>query len=98
MSTVIETPRASGSRTPAKPVKAKREGAFFNGFSHLFLAAWALMVLYPLTWVIISAFKSDSAILRNPLSLVPDGLHFDNFSRAWTNGKFASLFFNTIVV
>ncbi|MBB5869183.1 N-acetylglucosamine transport system permease protein [Allocatelliglobosispora scoriae] len=98
MSTVTDTHHASGSRTPAKPAKAKREGAFFSGFSHLFLAAWALLVLYPLSWVVISAFKSDSAILKNPLSLIPDGLHFDNFSRAWTNGKFASLFFNTIVV
>jgi N-acetylglucosamine transport system permease protein len=98
MSTVIDTKYASGPLTPAKPVKVKREGAFFSGFSHLFLAAWALMVLYPLTWVVVSAFKSDTSILKNPLSLVPDGLHFDNFSRAWTNGKFASLFFNTFVV
>lgn len=98
MTTATESVYVAGARTVTASKKPKREGVIFSGFSHLFLVAWALMVLYPLTWVVISAFKSDSAILKHPLSLVPDGLHLDNFTRAWTKGKFASLFFNTVVV
>ncbi|MEU3456824.1 carbohydrate ABC transporter permease [Micromonospora sp. NPDC006766] len=70
----------------------------FNGFSHLFLVVWALMVVYPLLWVVMSAFKGDSEVIREPLSLIPSKLHWDNFARAWTNGHLGSFFLNTVLV
>ncbi|MFI2714584.1 carbohydrate ABC transporter permease [Micromonospora sp. NPDC018662] len=70
----------------------------FNGFSHIFLVVWAVMVIYPLLWVVMSALKDDSEVIREPLSLIPKKLHFENFGRAWTEGHLGSFFLNTLLV
>ncbi|MCW3819170.1 carbohydrate ABC transporter permease [Micromonospora sp. DR5-3] len=56
------------------------------------------MVIYPLLWVVMSAFKGDSEVIREPLSLIPSKLHWDNFSRAWLGGHLGSFFLNTVLV
>src|SRR6266508_5246759 len=108
MSTVTRTPSGVpqlGEGTP--PRRGKASGAsrtggvgekIFNGFSHLFLVVWAIMVIYPLLWVVMSSLKDDSEVIRQPLSLIPKTLHWENFSRAWDKGHIGSFFFNTIVV
>ncbi|MGW0505303.1 carbohydrate ABC transporter permease [Micromonospora sp. NPDC003241] len=109
MSTVTHTPGGQAGpdqapppgRTPAEraAVGGGRAGArFFNGFSHLFLAVWAIMVVYPLLWVVMSALKTDSEVIRKPLSLIPEQLQWDNFARAWTEGHIGEFFLNTVLV
>nr|WP_245648309.1 carbohydrate ABC transporter permease [Micromonospora rosaria] len=56
------------------------------------------MVIYPLLWVVMSAFKSDAEVIRQPLSLIPEKLNWDNFSRAWVDGHLGSFFGNTLLV
>ncbi|MFG2061098.1 carbohydrate ABC transporter permease [Micromonospora sp. NPDC048871] len=56
------------------------------------------MVVYPLLWVIMSALKTDSEVIRKPLSLFPETLQWDNFARAWTEGQIGSFFLNTVLV
>jgi N-acetylglucosamine transport system permease protein len=89
-------------RSAAATRRAMREGKisdkFFGGFSHLFLIVWAIMVVYPLLWVVVSSFKDDRHIITEPLSLNPHSLHFDNFARAWTKGGLGEFFFNTVIV
>ncbi|SCE93662.1 N-acetylglucosamine transport system permease protein [Micromonospora viridifaciens] len=88
-------------RAPVRRADTRRAAVgakIFNGFSHLFLAVWALMVVYPLLWVVMSALKDDSEVIREPLSLIPSRLHWDNFARAWTDGHLGSFFFNTVLV
>src|SRR5262249_12402370 len=70
----------------------------FSGFSHVFLVVWAIMVVYPMLWVVMSSFKDDAQIIKDPLSLIPDALHWDNFSRAWFKGHIGEFFLNTIIV
>ncbi|MGW4295907.1 carbohydrate ABC transporter permease [Micromonospora chersina] len=104
MSTVTHT---SGQQRPdvARPARptGRRAGAagiggrIFNGFSHLFLVVWAIMVIYPLLWVVMSALKTDSEVIREPLSLFPKSLQWDNFARAWTAG-IDSFFLDTLLV
>ncbi|MEW2384754.1 carbohydrate ABC transporter permease [Micromonospora sp. NPDC047707] len=55
------------------------------------------MVVYPLLWVVMSALKTDSEVIREPLSLFPSSLQWDNFARAWTAG-IDSFFLNTLLV
>jgi N-acetylglucosamine transport system permease protein len=106
MSTMTPT---SGGVAPLKaapprkqvPARARGGGAaerIFNGFSHLFLVVWSVMVIYPLLWVVMSSFKSDSEVIREPLSIIPGKLRWENFGRAWTNGHFGDLFLNTVIV
>lgn len=79
------------------PVKEKREGTVLNVFSHGVLVIWALLVVLPLLWAVMSSFKDDNSIFSSPWSL-PDKLHFENWSRAWTQAHMSDYFFNTIVV
>ncbi|SBT47348.1 carbohydrate ABC transporter permease [Micromonospora narathiwatensis] len=105
MSTATHGLGQADHTTPAHPARARRAepraagigSRIFNGFSHLFLVVWALMVIYPLLWVVMSALKSDSEVIRKPLSLIPSRLHWDNFARAWTAG-IDSFFLNTVLV
>ncbi|MCX4819981.1 carbohydrate ABC transporter permease [Streptomyces sp. NBC_01142] len=95
-----EVPEASpavAKVTVAPPVKEKREGFVLNVFSHGMLILWAIMVVMPLLWAVMSSFKDDNAIFSSPWAL-PDTLHFDNWSRAWTQAHMSDYFFNTIVV
>jgi N-acetylglucosamine transport system permease protein len=87
-------------RAPARS-RAAGGGAgerVFNGFSHLFLLVWAVMVVYPLLWVVMSALKTDAEVIREPLSLIPDTPRWDNFARAWTTGHIGDFFLDTIIV
>ncbi|WP_166026646.1 carbohydrate ABC transporter permease [Streptomyces chilikensis] len=91
------TPQAS--ERPERPARgtARGEGKVLNVFSHGVLVIWAIMVTLPLLWAVMTAFKDNRSILTSPWSL-PDRLHFDNFSRAWTEAQIGDYFFNTVVV
>jgi N-acetylglucosamine transport system permease protein len=104
MSTVTQ---ASDRPTRAATPAGQRAGAHggrglgdrvFNGFSHLFLLVWTVMVVYPLLWVVMSSLKDDRQIISDPLSLIPDGLHWGNFARAWGKGHIGAFFLNTVLV
>lgn len=105
MSTATHGPIRADQATPSRPAPARGAeargrgvgGQIFNGFSHLFLAVWAIMVIYPLLWVVMSALKTDSEVIREPLSLIPKSLQWDNFARAWSAG-IDSFFLNTLLV
>ena len=44
-------------------------------FSQAFLVLWAALVVLPLLWAVLSAFKDDKEILSSPFSL-PKTLHW----------------------
>ncbi|GAB3076697.1 carbohydrate ABC transporter permease [Micromonospora schwarzwaldensis] len=107
MSTATHDLDRAGQANPGSGAAPVRRGErhrggvgsrIFNGFSHIFLVVWAVMVIYPLLWVVMSALKDDSEVIREPLSLIPDKLHFENFGRAWTEGHLGSFFLNTLLV
>jgi N-acetylglucosamine transport system permease protein len=76
---------------------AREGGGTLNVFSQAFLVLWAALVVLPLAWAVLSAFKDDKQILSSPFSL-PTTLHWDNFSRAWTKGHIGDYFLHTVVV
>ena len=101
---VTETPpplsaqRSPVAKTGAPGGRAKSsEGKVLNVFSHGVLVIWAILVVMPLLWALMSAFKDDDSILSTPWSL-PDRLHFENWSRAWNQAHMSDYFFNTIIV
>ncbi|MET9666100.1 carbohydrate ABC transporter permease [Streptomyces sp. NPDC006475] len=81
---------------PAAPAK-KTSGSVLNVFSHGVLVIWAIMVVLPLLWAVMTSFKTDRAIFTSPWSL-PDSLHFENWSRAWSQAHMSDYFLNTILV
>jgi N-acetylglucosamine transport system permease protein len=106
MSTVkIEKNTAAADAGPATATADRRPkvgtgktDSFFSGFSHVFLLVWGAMVVFPLLWVVLSSFKDDAQILKDPLSLIPNALHWDNFSRAWGAGHIGAFFLNTVII
>lgn len=86
------------AKAPAPAHKEKRgEGHVLNVFSHGVLIIWAILVVLPLLWAVMASFKTDDSILSTPWAL-PDKLHFENWSRAWSQAHMSDYFFNTIVV
>jgi N-acetylglucosamine transport system permease protein len=104
MSTVKIAPPDLGTSAEAAPARPAPKGRLlsadgaFSGFSHFFLFAWGAMVVFPLLWVVLSSFKDDAQILKEPLSLIPKSLHWDNFARAWGEGHIGAFFFNTVII
>lgn len=85
------------SAPPVTRKEKKAEGATLNVFSHGILIIWAIMVVMPLLWAVMTSFKTDRAIFTSPWAL-PDKLHFENWSRAWTEAHMSDYFLNTILV
>ena len=59
------------------------------------LIVLAVICLFPIFLVLINSFKENAEIVRNPLSL-PDIIHLENYIQAWTTGKFAKGFLNSV--
>jgi N-acetylglucosamine transport system permease protein len=90
----------AASRTePPAPGRTQKsgEGGVLNVFSHGVLIIWAILVVLPLLWAVMTSFKTDKAIFESPWSL-PDHLHFENWSRAWSGAHMSDYFLNTLIV
>lgn len=62
---------------------------------HTLLVLLVIICLAPIALVVINSFKGNAEIVANPLSL-PTMLHFENYTQAWTTGKFLVGFLNSI--
>ncbi|WP_240136714.1 carbohydrate ABC transporter permease [Streptomyces sp. MUM 178J] len=85
----------SGRRT-LRPGDRATEGITLNVFSHGFLALWAVLIVLPLLWLVLSSFKTDAQIGGSALSW-PTNWTFDVFVRAWDKG-IGDYFTNTVIV
>src|SRR5215208_1987350 len=68
-----------------------------NAVAQLLLAFWAILVIFPFVWMIVTALKTDPEILSSPWTL-PTALQWDNFTRAWTQAHIGRFFVNTAIV
>ena len=95
----IETPEKDTEVAPARtPQPApKPEGHVLNFFSHGFLWLWALMVIIPVVWIVVTSFKTTREIASDPLGL-PSAVHWANYTNAWINGNIGNYFLNTMQV
>jgi multiple sugar transport system permease protein len=66
---------------------------------HLGLVAGAIVMLYPLLWMISSSFKPPSLIFRE-LGLWPSATTLDNYRYGWTalNVSFGRFFLNSLLI
>ena len=64
-----------------------------HNLTHLFIIALGLLMIYPIVWMIISAFKPNNMIFSDP-GLIPKAVTIENFITGWkgyagvTFGKF----------
>ncbi|MFE9249645.1 carbohydrate ABC transporter permease [Streptomyces sp. NPDC007088] len=92
----VPGPRAPLTKTDASGRQGK-SGGVLNVFSHGVLIIWAILVVMPLLWAVMTSFKDDGSIFNSPWSL-PKKLHFENWSRAWTQAHMSDYFLHTVIV
>jgi N-acetylglucosamine transport system permease protein len=65
--------------------------------SHVVLSIWAIIVIAPLLWTLMTSFKTTSEIFKSPFNL-PAKAQFVNYTVAWNTAGIGKFFFNTIFV
>ncbi|MEU1384586.1 MULTISPECIES: carbohydrate ABC transporter permease [unclassified Nonomuraea] len=60
-------------------------GVIARVFLWAFLLCLAVVVLYPLLWMVLNGFKSNSELFGNPFAL-PSSWSFENYQKAWNRG------------
>src|SRR5258708_4014894 len=62
-----------------------------------FFAALSATILYPIVWMVYSAFKPQAAIFANVFGL-PRSLYFHNFYNVFTSGQLGLYFRNSVFI
>ncbi|HUV08249.1 MAG TPA: carbohydrate ABC transporter permease, partial [Spirochaetia bacterium] len=68
---------------------------------HILCMVLVFFMVYPVLWMIMSSFKTQSGIFRGNLSLIPDEWHFANYVEGWQgfgNYSFAVFFTNSFII
>ncbi|MEU7755099.1 carbohydrate ABC transporter permease [Micromonospora sp. NPDC049101] len=87
-------PKTTGGRGGRSP---RSEVRLFAGLGHIALAVWAVIVIVPILWTFLAAFKNTSEIFSSPWTL-PAELRWENFGRAWTKANVGRYFLNSVIV
>lgn len=69
----------------------------FGAISQILLIIWAILVIFPFLWMVMTSFKTDPEIIFSPWEL-PASLQWDNYQRAWNQAHIGTYFKNTIIV
>lgn len=64
---------------------------------YLVLIAYAAIIVLPILWMFLSAFKSQPEMMANKFGL-PEVWRFENFPRSWKMARIGGGFFNTGIV
>jgi N-acetylglucosamine transport system permease protein len=73
-------------------------GARLSGFAiNILLAIWAVIVIFPMLWLLYSSLKTDQEIFFSPWVL-PASPQWDNFVRAWQDAHIGEYFLNSFIV
>ena len=64
---------------------------------NLFLLFWAVLVIFPMVWLLYTAFKTDQEIFFSPWAL-PASPQWDNFQRGWVDAHIGDYFLNSFIV
>ncbi|HET9661008.1 MAG TPA: carbohydrate ABC transporter permease [Thermomicrobiales bacterium] len=91
------TAQAAETVAPAKRSSRLTGENAFGGLSQVLLIVWAILVIFPFLWMVMTSFKTDPEIIFSPWKL-PASLQWNNFERAWNQAHIGTYFKNTIIV
>lgn len=86
-------PNASGAKRVRRRIK--RGGWWIVAAA---LAALGVLWVFPFIWMVSASLKTSGEIFGGGLGLVPETLQWENYSRAWIDGRFGSYLRNTVIV
>lgn len=76
-----------------QPLNERVVNVLINGT----LLFWAVLVILPMVWLVMTSFKTDTEILTSPWTL-PAIPQVDNFERAWNAAKIGRYMLNSVIV
>lgn len=101
MSETSYLPSSTTQKTPLTPAAVSPRSMRFERrvtsfFSHLVLIFFAVIVVYPVIWMVLASFKSQSEIVSNVWGL-PEVFHWENYSEAWQSAQLGYAIVNSLV-
>jgi N-acetylglucosamine transport system permease protein len=95
--TSTSEPKTGQRNASLPPSRFGGARALSDGIPQLFLVAWALMVILPMLWVLLSSFKTNAEIYNNPFGL-PQEWQFQTYVDAWQKAHVGQFFLNSLIV
>jgi multiple sugar transport system permease protein len=92
----IAAARAAGNATTTQSRSGSRPRRHYG--THIFLVAMAVMWLVPLGWALYTALRPVASTNEHGYFSVAGDFNFDNFVQAWTQGGFATYFWNSVII
>ena len=80
-----------------KEQKEKKPLNLYKIFVYVALGLLAVSILVPVIWVFLASIKENAQFYGNPWTL-PNGLHFENFTRAFEKANMGQFMLNSVVV
>ncbi|GGC83999.1 putative ABC transporter permease protein YesQ [Thalassobacillus devorans] len=68
---------------------------------HVLMITFALIMIYPLVWMVSSSLKESSSVFVDAHSLIPKEFHFDNYVAGWKGFggiTFGTFFWNSTII
>ncbi len=65
---------------------------------YVVLSIAALLFVFPMYWLVISAFKSQDQIFTSPPQFIPHTLYFNNFTELFEHTNLPRAFVNSVVI
>lgn len=97
MAATTTTPETIDSKGQRSARRFTIGGILSKTIVYLILIFWAMIVIFPMLWSIMTSFKTDQEIFFSPWAL-PKMLIFENFARAWIKARIGVYLINTLLI
>lgn len=97
MAVIDKAPPAARPRKPVRSAYVRPRRNIFTGLSHVALVVWGVTVVLPILWTFLSAFKTNTEIFSDPLTM-PHSLNWSAWGRAWEKANVARYMTNSVIV
>ena len=75
----------------------KSQAAILRALSHVVLAVFTVIVVYPVIWMVFASFKNRGEITTNIWG-PPQSFAFDNYIKAWDRAQLGFALLNSVVI
>jgi multiple sugar transport system permease protein len=97
MSQALESPTAVAPATATVMPRATQRAGGLRVLLFLILAAFAVAMVFPFVWMVLTAFKPEGTIVKFPPQLWPTAWTLDNFTNIWQRVPFGRFFVNSVL-
>ena len=89
---VAKTPKLKAKKAPESSSVITIRWVF-----RVLLVLWAILIVFPLLWAIMTSFKNKGDVMQGAFSL-PTVWRFSNYAEAWNGAQFGRYFLNTLIL